>query len=276
MDAWNHQNTAKAYARLTQTCPFYSELAVTLAEHLLQPGDRFIVDLGAGIGVSTAPLRRAASIEADIWAVDPADAMLSYGRENENLHGVRWFCGDIEALAVHRPRKSVDVISCSAATWLKSDFEAFLGHAVRMLSPNGRLGFTLPAEYVGEIEHLLCPESIAFSRAVNQVRSAAYGGGDRLDESPNFGSKPLPSSIDGLEDRMIFSGFSKVQSHVFEASWTAYDRALWYSLPPVLNRWLNGCSNDVQEKAARDLRARAQELPPVPVRWVLVSGTFIE
>ena len=77
MSSWNHPDTARIYARLIRTCPFYSELAEVLAEQLVRPEDRFILDLGAGIGASTYPLLRRASESAEVWAVDPSEAPTS-------------------------------------------------------------------------------------------------------------------------------------------------------------------------------------------------------
>jgi SAM-dependent methyltransferase len=272
MNPWNQQTTARAYARLVRCCPFYAELAEALAEHLVRPEDRFIVDLGAGIGTSTAPLLRYAHDEAEVWAVDPAEAMLTYGRQDEGLARVRWLCGDLEDLARLRPENSVDVLSCSAAVWLQPSFEEFLSLAGDLMTFRGRLGFTLPAEYVGEIEHLVTPEAVAFSGAVNQVRAAATACVEPPLGVANGPESPLPTSLDSLEDQLIFSGFHRVQSYLFEATWSAEERAQWYSLPPILDQWLEGASAEVQNKAARDLRARALDLPPIPIRWVLISG----
>ena len=272
MSSWNHPDTARIYARLIRTCPFYSELAEVLAEQLVRPEDRFILDLGAGIGASTYPLLRRASESAEVWAVDPSEAMLDYGRQDEVLGSVRWLRGTLSDFARHRPPASVDLLSCSASVWLEPDFEAFLELASRLIAQNGRIGLTLPAEYVGEVEHLLSAPSCAFSKALNDVRSAASAQIVAGYDAQVAHENPLPPSIDELESQLLYKGFHRVSTTLFEAVWTAADRALWYSLPPILDHWLKGASEQVQTMAARDLRARAENLPPIPIRWVLVHG----
>jgi trans-aconitate methyltransferase len=272
MTPWNQPETARIYARLTRSCPFYAEIAEVLAEQLVRPEDRFIVDLGAGIGTSTAPLLRHAPKSAEIWAVDPAEAMLAYGRKNEALTSVRWLCGDLRDFARLRPPGSVDLLSCSASIWFEPDFEAFLTQAAEVVAIRGRIGLTLPSEYVGEIHHLVSPPALAFSKALNEVRGAAAAH-VKTDYDPLVAQEhPLPTSLDELEHQLMYHGFHGVQSTTFEAVWTAEERALWYSLPPILGQWLKGAPLEVQKMAAKDLRARAKSLPPIPIRWVLVTG----
>src|SRR5438105_14898638 len=69
-------------------------LAIRLAE--LTIGDR-LVDVGSGPGVAA---RRAASLGAEVVAVDPAAVMLRVGRLANRAKGLRYAHGAAEALPV--------------------------------------------------------------------------------------------------------------------------------------------------------------------------------
>src|SRR6266700_2733775 len=67
-------------------------LAIRLAE--LSAGDR-LVDIGSGPGVAA---RRAASLGAEVVAVDPATVMLRVGRVANRAKGLRYAHGSAQSL----------------------------------------------------------------------------------------------------------------------------------------------------------------------------------
>lgn len=105
-------------------------LAIRLAD--LTAGDR-LVDVGSGPGVAA---RRAASLGAEVLAVDPAAMMLRVGRLANRAKGLRYAHGAAQALPVADGWASV-VWSLATVHHLP-DLDAALGEVRRVLVPDGR------------------------------------------------------------------------------------------------------------------------------------------
>ena len=105
-------------------------LAMRLAE--LTAGDR-LVDVGSGPGVAA---RRAASLGAEVVAVDPAAVMLRVGRLANRAKGLRYAHGAAQALPVADGWASVVWSLASVHHW--PDIDAALGEVGRVLAPGGR------------------------------------------------------------------------------------------------------------------------------------------
>src|ERR1700676_1987505 len=105
-------------------------LAIRLVE--LRAGDR-LVDVGCGPG---AAARRAASLGAEVVAVDPAAAMLRVGRLANRAKGLRYALGAAQALPVADGWASVVWSLAAVHHW--PDVDAGLGEVGRVLGPRGR------------------------------------------------------------------------------------------------------------------------------------------
>jgi ubiquinone/menaquinone biosynthesis C-methylase UbiE len=105
-------------------------LAIRLAE--LTAGDR-LVDVGSGPGVAA---RRAASLGAEVVAVDPAAVMLRVGRLANRAKGLRYALGAAQALPVADGWASVVWSLATVHHW--PDIDAALGEISRVLAPGGR------------------------------------------------------------------------------------------------------------------------------------------
>jgi ubiquinone/menaquinone biosynthesis C-methylase UbiE len=105
-------------------------LAIRLAE--LTAGDR-LVDVGSGPGVAA---RRAASLGAEVVAVDPAAVMLRVGRLANRAKGLRYAHGAAEALPVADGWAGVVWSLATVHHW--PDIDAALGEVGRVLAPGGR------------------------------------------------------------------------------------------------------------------------------------------
>lgn len=106
----------------------------TLATRLagLTAGDR-LVDIGCGPGVAA---RLAASIGAEVVAVDPAAVMLRVGRLANRAKGLRYALGSAQALPV--ADRWATVVWSLAAVHHWPDIDAALGEVCRVLAPSGR------------------------------------------------------------------------------------------------------------------------------------------
>jgi ubiquinone/menaquinone biosynthesis C-methylase UbiE len=105
-------------------------LAIRLA--LLTAGDR-LVDVGSGPGVAA---RRAASLGAEVVAVDPAPVMLRVGRLANRAKRLRYAHGTAQALPVADGWASVVWSLATVHHW--PDIDAALGEVGRVLAPGGR------------------------------------------------------------------------------------------------------------------------------------------
>jgi ubiquinone/menaquinone biosynthesis C-methylase UbiE len=106
----------------------------TLAIRLsgLTAGDR-LVDVGSGPGVAA---RRAASLGAEVVAVDPAAVMLRVGRVANRAKGLRYALGAAHALPISDDWASVVWSLATVHHW--PDLGAALLEISRVLAPGGR------------------------------------------------------------------------------------------------------------------------------------------
>jgi ubiquinone/menaquinone biosynthesis C-methylase UbiE len=105
-------------------------LAIRLAG--LVAGDR-LVDVGSGPGLAA---RRAASLGADVVAVDPASMMLRVGRLANRAKGLRYAKGTAEAVPVADGWATVVWSLATVHHW--PDIDAGLREVGRVLAPGGR------------------------------------------------------------------------------------------------------------------------------------------
>ena len=105
-------------------------LAIKLAD--LTAGDR-VVDVGSGPGVAA---RRAASLGAEVVAVDPAAMMLRVGQLTNRAKGLRYAHGTAQSLPVADGWATVVWSLATVHHW--PDLDAGICEVVRVLSPGGR------------------------------------------------------------------------------------------------------------------------------------------
>jgi ubiquinone/menaquinone biosynthesis C-methylase UbiE len=105
-------------------------LAIRLAE--LAAADR-LVDVGSGPGVAA---RRAASLGAEVVAVDPAAVMLRVGRLANRAKGLHYAHGAAQALPVADEWATVVWSLATVHHW--PDIDAALREVRRVLAPGGR------------------------------------------------------------------------------------------------------------------------------------------
>ncbi len=271
--AWDLPETARDYARFAAACPLYREMADALAERLLTPSARALCDLSAGTGVSAEALLRYAHPHAELLAVEPAEAMLRRARIRLHDRRLRWLHGGVRTLRATRPAASFDAVACSSAFWLDPGPHEALGLIAELLRPGGRFGFSLPAEYLGEIEHLLAPEARAFASVLEEVRATALNGTAVRYPGGLVEATPLPGTREELREWLQSAGFDTAEISEGETLINAEDRARWYALPPIAQGWLPGVGASRSTAALRRLKLLARPLPPLRQVWLIVTAT---
>jgi len=141
-------------------------LAIHLAE--LRAGDR-IVDVGSGPGVAA---RRAASLGAEVVAVDPAAVMLRVGRLTNRAKGLRYAHGSAQSLPVADGWATVVWSLATVHHW--PDLDAGLGEVRRVLAPGGR--FVAIERHVADRAHGLASHGWTRAQAdAFAARCEAFG-----------------------------------------------------------------------------------------------------
>jgi len=161
-------------------------LAVRLAR--LTDGDR-LVDVGSGPGVAA---RRAASLGAEVVAVDPAAVMLRVGRVVNRAKGLRYGHGTAHALPVADGWASVVWSLATVHHW--PDIDAALGEVGRVLVPGGR--FVAIERHVADGAHGLASHGCTRAQAdAFAARCEAFGFSSTVAEHPDGNRGPALSVL---------------------------------------------------------------------------------
>jgi ubiquinone/menaquinone biosynthesis C-methylase UbiE len=143
-----------------------AKLAIRLAE--LMGGDH-LVDVGSGPGIAA---RRAASLGAEVVAVDPAAVMLRVGRLANRANGLRYAHGSAQALPVADGWASVVWSLATVHHW--PDIDAALGEVDRVLAPGGK--FVAIERHVADGAHGLATHGWTRAQAdAFAARCVAFG-----------------------------------------------------------------------------------------------------
>jgi len=248
-------------------------MAAALSSHCLDEQDRVVVDLGAGTGINTAAILQRMHPAAQLWAVDPSEAMLARARSQNKDPRICWLAGDSSVLLELKGGRWVDAFLANASVWMDPDSDLLFQRAADMLNPGGVFGCTVPAEYLGEIHHLLAPEARAFSSVLDSIRRAAESKQKRSateEVQDDVCGGNFPTSCEDFAARLADLGFGGISVHRDETIVTAEDRARWYALPPIQAAWIPDAPESVRAAAVRELFARTSVLPPLRMSWLTV------
>ncbi len=267
---WQAQAQASWYARFCERFPMYSEVARGLVAALDPSAAARVADLGAGTGVSADAILAALGPSGRVVGVDPAEPMVTAARKRVGDRRARFEVGDAAALAT-MPEAPFDAALASSVIWLCPSLPAALAALYAALRPGGRLGLSVPAEYLGQSQHLLSAPALEVAAALARLRAAAP---KRAAPSPS--PTPLPpglGSLDAFEVTLASSGFSLVTTSRFSRWSPAEEQLAWLGQPVVLSGLVHSDDPATLEHARQQLRAT---LPPelkVEQRWLLITAT---
>ncbi|MEZ4269632.1 MAG: methyltransferase domain-containing protein [Myxococcota bacterium] len=252
----------------------YSEVARALVTALQLSAAARVADLGAGTGASTQAVLAALGPDGRVVGVDPAERMVTAARQRITDPRARFVVGDASAL-VTMPEAPLDAALASSVIWLCPSLPEALAALHAALRPGGRLGLSVPAEYLGESQHLLSPSALRVAAALTDLRAAAPS---HAAQPP--APTPLPTGLgrlDAFETALAESGFSHVAASLFSRVSPAEEQLAWLGQPVVLSGLLGSDDPATLERARGRLRAKLQpEIAPdfaVEQRWFLVTAT---
>ncbi len=267
---WNEPAQADAYARFCERSGHYRESSAALCDAADIPAAGRIAELGFGTGETTREILRRLAPEGRLVALDTAVLMHEYVLKTSGLGDdprVQFRAGSSRALnwiAAHEG--GFDRVIGNACIWLTSDIGDALEQLARATLPNGRLALSVPAEYLGHVEHVSTPEAMSVAVALEETRRT-------LGISPPTGTT---APHEALGDAGRFSalvgraGWRDVSLTVWTRDWTSGEYLDWLAMPVVSE---NLCDDKARAGELIDaLRQRLNPELPLKAAWYLITA----
>lgn len=272
---WDDPAQAAAYAEFCERSSLYHDVSVALAEWVGIPSDGRVTELGFGTGVTSQVILERLGPEGRLVAADPAPRMVETIYERVGDDRARFVLGASRALAqIAQFEGAFDRLVANASLWLAADIGDELAHARKVLEAGGRIGFSVPAEYLGDSAHLLTPEALEVSAAFERARAttgvAPPGPGEGA-----FGADPALGDVAAMRAAVEAAGFSDVRVQRYVRPWPASEYLDWVALPVVIGGM---CAAEDKERASELLEAiRAEVSPDTPLAtaWLLITATAV-
>jgi trans-aconitate 2-methyltransferase len=133
-----------------------------------RPGMR-VVDLGCGTGKLTRTLHEQLGA-SETLGIDRSESMLAGVRDGNQIAGLRFEVGTIEAFAARTDSPKWDLIFSNAALHWVDDHERLVAKLADALAPSGQLAFQVPAQ------HDAVTHTVAEEVASAEPFASAFGG----------------------------------------------------------------------------------------------------
>lgn len=262
---WLDEQQAEHYQRFTAGFPYYRLAASALVEAAeLGPGER-VVDLACGTGVSTDVCLQRVGSEGRVVGVDPSAAALSIAARSLCPERVRLLQGSVPATVSAFGAGAADCVVCASAVWLFGPPQQWLSTVVEALRPDGRFAFSVPAELLGDCDHMLGPGAVALWGSVAAAR-AHLGLAAALALPPG----ERPPDLPGWRLALAAAGLPTVVARRWSAPSTVGEWRAQLGMPVMLRSLLpTACAS---ERAAflAELDRRIDPALPVERVWYLV------
>ena len=207
---WEQDAQARYYKAFCVQNPLYRELSEALATFAEIDPSHEVVDLGCGTGITSQAILSRLGPQGRLLAVDPAPRMIRASQEALDDPRVSFEVGTARRmLQVAGPR---DRIVCNSAIWLDPNILIPLKASQMILKPQGRLCFSIPAEYLGHREHWETETGQKLARSLSAVRSELMGvaeGSDHLTPTPHA---DYLGSLERLSEIVAELGFATLHA----------------------------------------------------------------
>ncbi len=266
---WEDEVQARYYEALCQRSQHYDAVAKALVDRVRFPMDAQVADLGCGTGVVTRHILARLGEEGRVVGVDPAPRMVAAATrlvsdpratfEQRNAHTL------LDAMPLG---PGFSAILCSSAFWLERNPEVALRRVRRCLRRRGRFGLSVPAEYLGDVEHMTLPGAVAVASAVARAREDLGLAAPEATGSVHA----LLATPDRLRRTMERLGFDDVELHRFERDWTAAEYLDWMGQPVIVSSMVPGAGDEQHAAFLAHVAERVEGATPLKARWTLVTA----
>jgi len=264
---WEELEQANYYAAYCERSELYQELAEALVEAAAIAPEHQIADLGCGTGVSTLAALRRLGPDGRLLALDPAPRMLAAAKSKIEDPRVRFEAGTARRML--QLGGTLDRVICNSAIWLDANILVPWKAAQLILAPDGRLCFSIPAEFLGHHDHWETETGRDIAAAIRDAQGARPG------QSPEEGAvtpQPHPDylgNLDRMRDLLLEIGYSDVQTTLYVRPWRVADYLDWLSQPVSLATICPGTTAQ-QEAFLSAIRGRLELEGEFETRWYLV------
>jgi SAM-dependent methyltransferase len=145
-----------------------------------------VLDVGAGIGGTTAAALAHLAADARVLCVEPSAAMRAAGRRRLDGPRVRW------TAALPTPPTTFARVLCGASVWLLGALDEVVPRLAALVAPGGALAFDVPAAYVG------VPERGADPLTAIPAWLVRHGHATRARETPKTPALPDVRTLEAL------------------------------------------------------------------------------
>jgi SAM-dependent methyltransferase len=267
---WQDEAQAEAYVWFCNRSSLYRDTSEALCDAADIPSDGRIGELGFGTGETTRAILRRLSDAGRVVGVDPALRMVSSIFDHVSDHRARFLPGASRALlhlaVTDRP---FDRVIANSSLTLARSIADECAHVFAMLRPGGLFAFSIPAEYLGMVDHMTTPEMIRASTAIAEARA-------------ELGLKPPPAtpsvdpalgSLDAMNAMLERCGFATIRHVVYKRPWPAAEYFDWLSMPVVRKGMVSSGDADRSGDLIEAARARIEPELRLETAWCLIVAT---
>jgi SAM-dependent methyltransferase len=269
---WDEEDQAEAYQRFCETSGHYRESSAALCELVGIPADGFIGELGFGTGETTRQILSRLGPEGRYFGVDAAPRMLNHMLETTRDDRARFQAGGARALAWTAAYEGgFTRIVANACIWLVPNLSEALDNLLRAAAPAGRLALSIPAEYLGYVDHLQSEPSIAVATALTDVRADLAidpPGPDAQTASPDMALGDRQRFADALR----LAGWDNVEFTLWERPWTVGEYIDWLAMPVVAEGLCHTKDKGRAAELILGLRQRVDPALPLTAAWYFITA----
>ena len=278
---WDEEAQAEAYLRFCELSGHYRESSAALLDTLSVPADARLGELGFGTGETTREILARLGPDGRYVGVDPAPRMLNHMLATTTDDRTSFRIGGARALAWAAAFEGgFTHLVAHACIWLANDLPEALVNLWRAALPGGRLALSIPAEYLGFIEHLQTEPSLAVQTAILETRQAlGLSAPGTASQAPattattTEGPAAHLGDVDRFRGTLMEAGWRDVELTRWSRPWSTSEYLDWLSLPVVAEALVGEDDKARAQELIEGVRARVNPASPLSAVWYFVLAT---
>ncbi len=267
---WADPGMAEAYVAFCRRYSLYRDTSEALCDVADIGPDSRVAELGFGTGETTRAILRRLGPQGRVLAADPALCLVSGIMDHVHDSRARFLPGSARALLhVAVTDCHFDIVIANSAMVLIDDLPDALAHCYAMLRAGGRLAFSVQAEVLGDVEHLVGEGQISVLAALESAR-ASLGFG-RPEASNGLAGRALGTQ-GALRETLRRCGFDGIGFTRFARPWTVDEYFAWLDLPAVRRAMVAASEADRSGELIALARASVRDDLQLETAWWLVTA----